>query len=161
MNSEIKFMKSEFFKESGNETFSHIKELIESLTPAAEVIHIGGGSIPGALTKGDVDIQIRIDRTQFEEVVKSFGQVFQINNTELWSEDLAIFKSIYLQMKVDILVTVVGSRSDNCHKFKKLLLTREDILEEYNQMKASFQNQEMQDYKVAKAKFYQRLESLL
>jgi GrpB-like predicted nucleotidyltransferase (UPF0157 family) len=41
------------------------KSLIEVLPPAADVRHFGATAVPGCLTKGDLDIVVRVPIDQF------------------------------------------------------------------------------------------------
>ncbi|HZI91378.1 MAG TPA: GrpB family protein [Thermoleophilaceae bacterium] len=42
----------------------HSRRILERL-PGAEINHVGATAVPGALTKGDVDLAVRVDRPEF------------------------------------------------------------------------------------------------
>jgi GrpB-like predicted nucleotidyltransferase (UPF0157 family) len=46
----------------------HRRRVLE-LLPEVQVVHVGATSIPGALTKGDVDLLVRVDAARFAAAV--------------------------------------------------------------------------------------------
>lgn len=67
----------------------------------------------------------------------------------------------HLMKKIDILVAVMGSKSDIRHKATELLKKDPLLLAEYNQIKSSFPNPESDEYKTKKRHFYDKLEKML
>ena len=46
--------------------FKDHRDRVLGLIPVAEVEHVGSTSIPGALTKGDVDLLVRVHAGEFD-----------------------------------------------------------------------------------------------
>lgn len=88
------FKKSEFFKSSSNKKFIAVKNKITEIAPWAEVKLIGGTAIPGALTKGDVDLLVRVHKNKFLKTKSLLKEMFEENNQEFWNNEFAIFKDI-------------------------------------------------------------------
>jgi GrpB-like predicted nucleotidyltransferase (UPF0157 family) len=59
--------------------------------PNAELHHIGATAVPGALTKGDIDILLRILPSDFPAVVDALKRHFQIKQPANWTPEFASF----------------------------------------------------------------------
>lgn len=153
---------SEFFGREVAAIFEDLRTRILELLPEVEVLHVGGTSIPGAITKGDLDVQIRVERDQLVSAVMVLEKIVVPNNREMWNGSLAIFRDeITYHWKIDILVTAKGFDDDNCYKFRELLINQPDLLEEYNDIKLRWGRGEFRKYKSEKDRFYEKLTGLL
>lgn len=65
----VHFMPEEEFRQKVERLFQDQKEKIQSLLPDADVQHIGSTAIPNSITKGDLDIQVRIPVEGFSMAV--------------------------------------------------------------------------------------------
>lgn len=158
------FQPSENFRDKVTKVFPHFKAIILELLPNAEVEHMGGTAVPGALTKGDIDIQIRIRQEDFSQYLEILKHRFVENNRHLWTSDFAIFKDeteFPEEDKVDMLVTMIDSPSDVCHKYRDLLRTNSELREEYNRMKLASDGRSKEEYAEAKELIYQKLRKAL
>jgi GrpB-like predicted nucleotidyltransferase (UPF0157 family) len=158
-----KFQKSDLLRESTLKKFNFIKDKIVKTIPWIEIKPIGGSFVPGALTKGDVDLLVRVEKNRFFETLDLLRNIFQENNREIWDSDFAIFKDEKsFNEKIDILVTIIGTNNDLKHsRATEFLSNNKEYLDEYNQLKSSFTDSEDPEYKAAKRKFYEKLEPLL
>jgi len=57
----VNFYESKLFKDNAEKTFLLQKELIKGYLPEADIQHVGSTAIPKSITKGDLDIQVRIN----------------------------------------------------------------------------------------------------
>ncbi len=64
---------------------------LRHLLPAAEIEHIGATAIPGAITKGDVDVMARVAPAEFRSAADALGAHFAIRQAENWTPDFASF----------------------------------------------------------------------
>jgi len=159
---DMKFKRSEDFYGRVEEIFTDLSKRILGVAPGVEILHIGGSSIPGAYTKGDLDIQVRVKREEYLATAEAIGKVIEPNNLELWNGELAIFRDEgQYGWKIDILMTVIGSNDDNCYKFRDLLIANSSLLDKYNAWKLAFEGGNRKWYKIAKDHFYRRLTDLL
>ena len=142
-----------------------MKAKILLAVPEAEVLHIGGTAVPGAYTKGDLDIQIRVSQKQFKKTVQSLKKTFEVGRSDLWNGTYAFFKEekLFPGEKIDLLVTAIGSKYDSCHKIRDLLSEDKNLLKEYNKLKSSFtgRNYDYKLYKAAKSEFYKKIGELI
>lgn len=156
------FYPSEKFANEIKIVFSDIHRRVREILPEVEILHVGGSSIPGALTKGDLDIQIRVLKKELGTAATLLELIFEPNNMELWNGDLAIFRDEQQYCwKVDILMTVIGTKEDDCFKFRDLLMIRPDLLEQYNAIKLKYEGGVFRDYKEEKDVFYMKLKKII
>jgi GrpB-like predicted nucleotidyltransferase (UPF0157 family) len=64
---------------------------ISALLPDAEIEHVGSTSIPGALTKGDLDLLVRVDTTGFDTAVLVLRARYAVHQRENWTPTYASF----------------------------------------------------------------------
>lgn len=139
----------EFFKVEKEEL---LKQLVG--IPVA-VEHIGGSTVPGSLTKIDVDIQVRVDRDNFQPVIERMKNYATVNHPNIWTDDRAIFKIREKKFETDYIVTVLGSESDACYPgVRDLLMSDPQLLKDYNNLKKSFEGKPYKDCRVAKKQFW-------
>lgn len=122
--------------------------------------HVGSTALPGALTKGDLDLQLRVARADFAGVVAALssttpfalaagayvppdGQSFDV------ADDHAIPTSVH--------VTVTGSGSDEQWIYRELLLADAALRAQLDRIKRAFDGRSMHDYRQEKAAFFEKL----
>ncbi|WP_328470974.1 nuclear transport factor 2 family protein [Actinoplanes sp. NBC_00393] len=76
-----------------------------------DLVLVGGSSLPGALTKGDVDLHLRIPPADFAAVVTTLRSVYQVVHPEIWQATLATF-SVEAALPTGVAVTPAGSEHD-------------------------------------------------
>ncbi len=64
---------------------------LAALLPKAEFHHVGATAICGALTKGDVDVLLRVEQADFTSAVSVLRRHFAIKQPENWTESFASF----------------------------------------------------------------------
>ncbi len=58
--------------------FIHQKRISKHL-PFADIQHVGSTTIPNSLTKGDLDIQVRVPFEQFPTAVQALEALYEVN----------------------------------------------------------------------------------
>jgi hypothetical protein len=100
-----------------------------------ELVLVGGSSLPGTLTQGDVDLHLRVPAAGFGRTVTALRAVHQVVHPEIWQESLATF-AVAAALPTGIAVTPVGSGHDV--RFSRgwaLLAADPDLVDAYNTMK--------------------------
>src|SRR5687767_7256372 len=64
---------------------------LATLLPNAELHHIGATALPGALTKGDVDVLVRVAPAQFPAAVAALRRHFAVKQPDNWTAAFASF----------------------------------------------------------------------
>ena len=128
---------------------------LERLLGPHELILVGGRSIVGALTRGDVDLHLRVPPGDFESSVAVLRATCRIVHPEIWQSTLATFE-VDGDVDVGIAVTPAGSEHDLrfTHAWARLA-SDGALLERYNAMKLA---STAGDYEERKARFFDDLE---
>jgi hypothetical protein len=77
-----------------------------------ELVLTGGSSVPGALTKGDVDLHLRVGPAGFAECVAALRGAYDVVHPEIWQDTLATFEVPGAPLPTGVAVTPVGSAHD-------------------------------------------------
>ncbi|MEV6492167.1 GrpB family protein [Actinoplanes sp. NPDC051633] len=85
--------------------------LDELLAQPHELLLVGGSSVPGALTKGDVDLHLRVAAPDFRPVVAALTDVYEVVLPEIWQDTLATF-AVEAPLPTGVAVTPAGSEHD-------------------------------------------------
>jgi GrpB-like predicted nucleotidyltransferase (UPF0157 family) len=142
-----------------NKEIKNLRGLLGHLVVGFE--HVGGTAIPGALTKKDVDIQIRISKEDFSKVIELMKTCNKIKKLEIWTQNKAIFKNKEKDFSTDYLVTVVNSDADVYYKARELLKNNSQLLSKYNKLKKSFEGKTYMEYRPAKDSFWREIGALI
>lgn len=111
-------------KEIRNHTFNEI--IIE---------HVWGSAIPWAITKNDLDIQVRIEKERYSEVIEALRALYETKRTELRTPEFAIFHDMNNDVEVDICVTVIDCPYDLFSRTRDAIIENPELLDEYNAIK--------------------------
>jgi GrpB-like predicted nucleotidyltransferase (UPF0157 family) len=135
-------------------TLDLLSAKLNSLQPDAAWHHIGSTAIPGALTKGDVDVLLRVSPERFQDIVTALRRHFTIKQASNWTSEFASFgdDSAYA-LPVGIQVVVEGSHLDFFLLLRDYLISNPDALRQYNLLKIAHADRGEQDYREAKDGF--------
>lgn len=128
------------------------------LLPGATVEHIGATAVPGALTKGDVDLLVAVPADRFDSSIKALRSHYAAHQPEEWMSDLASFKEEPSdQLPVGIQLVIAGGRSERIFlKWRDLLREDPELLGTYNKFKSVRAGRAYDEYTEAKAVFIER-----
>ena len=151
----IHFYKTEELLPIAKGLFKEEKEHILTLCPNALVEHVGATSVPGSLTVGDLDIQIRVTKQDFHSTCEKLKSLYHENHPHLWTNELALFhKKDHSEMPMSIMVTVIDTVFDEFYKTRDLLRKDKEMLAKYNDLKRRFEGKSIEEYKKAKREFF-------
>ena len=153
----VYFREQEKFRERAEELFLKEQKRILRLIPNADVQHIGSTAIPGSLTKGDLDIQVRIMQKDFEKAQKALSKMYKPNKGNPPTKTYASFKNDSTKIPLGVQLTVVGSKEDNFAALRDILVSDKKHLKEYNSLKKRYQGKPMREYRKAKGKFVEKV----
>ena len=155
----LKFLKPEKFKAKLDSLFSEVKSRVLKSIPRADVQHIGSSAIKNAISKGDLDILVRVDSAIFDESLKAIQSLgFQIKEGTLRTESLCMLITTEFGEDVAIQLIARGSEFEDFIRFRDLLNQDADLVEKYNQLKMKCEGLSPDDYRALKSKF---IESVL
>ena len=76
-----------------------------------ELVLVGGSLLPLALTKGDVDLHLRVPVSAFPPVVTALSEIYEVVHPEIWQPTLATF-AVQAALPTGMAVTPAGSEHD-------------------------------------------------
>lgn len=156
----VNFKPSENIRTSAEKLFQQERLRILETLPRADVQHIGASSIPGTITKGDLDMNVRVSRKDFKKAVELLKKLYEINQPENWSDDFASFKDDRsFDLDLGVQLVIINSNSDDFVKIRDLLSGRPDLVEKCNKMKMRFEGKSMEEYRREKAEFFENLKN--
>lgn len=145
------------YNDQATELFWQENKKIKERLEHADIQHVGSSAIPGTLTKGDVDIQVRVKQEDFDESSRVLESLYPINEK---SEQKDSFRSFYTKdtiLPLGVQLTVCHTPHDVFHKFRDVLLINEGYREQYDELKASYDGKDMMSYRAAQHHFFEQL----
>jgi GrpB-like predicted nucleotidyltransferase (UPF0157 family) len=123
-----------------------------------ELVLVGGSSVPAALTKGDVDLHLRVPPADFDRTVAVLRGIHQVVHPEIWQDTLATF-AVEAALPTGLAVTPAGSEHDlRFTRGWRRLAADPGLVAEYNAMKLRYWGQD-EEYERRKSAFFDKLAS--
>jgi GrpB-like predicted nucleotidyltransferase (UPF0157 family) len=116
----------------------------------AQVHHIGATALPFGQTKGDVDINVRVDEAQFPVTVTALGDRLTVAQPENWSETFASFYAEDYDLPLGVQVTIIGSKDDFLLALRDRMRADPSLLCRYNEIKVAAASEGAETYWKAK-----------
>ena len=149
------FLLSDLVAEEAAAAFMEHERRIRERLPDVEVRHTGGTSVPGVLTSGDVDLQVRTDAQAFEAARDVLGELYEPHHRDAWHSEAAFFAAAGSTPPVEVALTVIGSLDDLHHgEAWQRLAADPELVERYNALKRAHEGGSVGDYEVAKRDFF-------
>jgi hypothetical protein len=121
-----------------------------------DLILVGGRSVVGALSRGDVDLHLRVAPGDFDAAVEVLDATYRVVHREIWQPTLATFE-VGGEVDIGVAVTPTGSSHDLRFARAWARLAREpELLERYNAIKLGSRSD---DYEDRKARFFDEFEA--
>ena len=103
---------------AAEELFTQVASALRALLPAsAEIRHIGATAIPGCLTKGDLDIVVRVEQQHFARADELLAQRFARNTGSVRTGAFSAFEDTEASPPLGIQLTAVDGPYDDFHLF--------------------------------------------
>ncbi|WP_373894125.1 GrpB family protein [Virgibacillus sp. CBA3643] len=154
---QVNFYNQDNFKYDAEKTFLFQKERIKEIIPNAGEQHVGSTAIPNSLTKGDLDIQVRVTAGRFIQAVEALSTLYESNEGSVKTSEFRAFKNDSTNPPLGIQLTVIGSEFDFFWKFRDVLLQNDQYRVEYDHLKRKFEAESMEDYREAKNEFFDKI----
>ena len=131
-----------------------ISARLSQLVPSAEFHHIGATAIPGSLTKGDVDVLLRVALPEFLPSAEILQRHYVVNQPENWTGVFASFKDdTSFPFPLGIQLVVKDSESDFFLFLIDYFTSDPRHLAEYNRIKVEFAPLGDDEYRNAKERY--------
>jgi GrpB-like predicted nucleotidyltransferase (UPF0157 family) len=134
--------------------FNEVRVVLQRALPNARIEHVGSSSVPGAISKGDLDICVSVLATDFKSGLERLQVLgYTIKNDTLRTEQLCMLEASRKDISLAIQLIEKDSEFEFFHKFRDALLANPALVDRYNEMKLKFSSQGSQTYRDEKAKF--------
>jgi GrpB-like predicted nucleotidyltransferase (UPF0157 family) len=154
----MSFQPAAVFQARANALVARETARILARIPAAEVEHIGGTAIAGALTKGDVDVLVTIPARDFERAVRILSELYAVNQPENWTATFASFKDdASFELPFGAQLAARGCESYGFIQLRDRLNSDPAALARYNAIKLANEGQDAAKYRETKGEFVERL----
>ena len=121
-----------------------------------ELSLVGGSSVPATLTKGDVDLHLRVPPASFDDTVTALRGIYRVVHPEIWQPSLATF-AVPATLPTGVAVTPIGSEHDRRFRHSRQLLAADaSLVQAYNEMKIQHQRN-TDEYERQKSAFFDML----
>lgn len=141
-------------REQAQRLFEAVSKLLTKvLPPTADVRHIGATAIPGCLTKGDLDIVVRVPTDQFSDIDAVLASRFARNEGSTRSETFSAFEDASSRPHLGIQLVAINGPFDFFHLFVEALQRSRRLVEDYNALKSQYNGANMALYRRAKDAF--------
>jgi GrpB-like predicted nucleotidyltransferase (UPF0157 family) len=135
--------------------FERERRRIAAALPDAQIEHVGATAIPGALTKGDLDLNVRVAGARFAAAEAALAGLYARNTASDHSATFAAFTDDALDLGVQL--TAIGSAEDFFLRQRDRLLADPRLCAAYDDLKRRFAGQRMVDYRAAKEAFWREV----
>jgi GrpB-like predicted nucleotidyltransferase (UPF0157 family) len=136
--------------------YEQVEWMLRTRLPNADVHHVGSTAVRGSITKGDLDVVVRVTRDAFHAAEDLLESVFERNTESSRSEDFAAFLDKTTNPELGVQLVVVGGAADTFLAWRRKLQTDEELREKYNELKRAYEGSRMDEYREAKAEFIAR-----
>lgn len=157
MSENVQFYPLEQLGTAAHDLWEVQRARLEQLLPYADVLHVGSTAVPGSLTKGDLDIQVRVPPSRFEEASALLARHYPRNTKSTSTEAFTAFEDPSGAVPLGIQLTAIDSEYDVFWRFRDLFLRQRDLVESYNALKRAHEGGDMTAYRADKDKFFDAL----
>ena len=153
----VSFLPEERFRARVLQQFENLRVELEALVPGADIQHVGSTAILGSLTKGDLDVQVRVVASKYSPAKDRLSRIYQVNLGGFAADDAISFEDYRSEPHIGIHLTVIGGSADIQWRFRDLLKASESLRREYDDLKRQFEGGSMSKYRDAKERFVTRV----
>jgi len=153
--SELTFVLSDSLANESGAAFAEHQRRISARLSEVEVRHIGGTSLPGLLTTGDVDILVRVEEREFVDAREALTELYEPLHADRWTGEAAFFEVPESIPQVEFALTVIGSLIDVHHgEAWRQIAADPDLVYRYNAVKRAHERGSIDEYLAAKRAFF-------
>lgn len=153
MTQPVHFSDSPEVFEAAERLFSEVESRIRELLPHAEIEHIGCTAIRGSLTKGDLDVLVRVSSNDFRESDRALQSILTRNEGSDRTETFSAFKDSSTSPELGVQLVVAGTEFDTFSRWVEQLTSDRDLRAAYDDLKARYDGKDMTEYRDAKSEF--------
>lgn len=152
----IKLLSTDASREATAAVLGWLDDEIHRVLPMAVIEHIGSTAVPGAVTKGDVDVQVAAEASMFAVYKTRLDSCFAHNPGMEPTETFVSYSGWYRDTGFGIQLVVQGETEFNFVKWRDALMNSPDLLARYNRLKQKMASKSEDEYRQAKYEFIEQ-----
>jgi GrpB-like predicted nucleotidyltransferase (UPF0157 family) len=156
MSETVRFSNDERVFKAAERLYGAIEGQLRRLLPQADIRHVGSTAVPGSMTKGDLDVVVRVQPADFKLSEELLGAKFDRNTGSERTHDFSAFKDDSATPDLGIQLVAVGGPADNFHIWVQQLLDDPTLRRQYDELKLKFEGRDMEEYRLVKSDFITR-----
>jgi GrpB-like predicted nucleotidyltransferase (UPF0157 family) len=154
----MKIQPPESYQPEADELFRTVKSRLQKMFPYFAIEHVGSSAVPGAYSKGDLDICLVVPRSMIEFAVVSLVSAGYLEKLDtLRTSELCMLEWHEIQSMHAVQVVADRSRYMNFIHFRDILLHHPKLVDEYSKIKKAHASATALDYRNEKSKFIERV----
>ena len=147
------FDRSQFIYRIEN-IYLDVEATIIKILPNARVEHVGSSAIPGAISKGDLDIFVGVTQDDFLKAIDLIKHIgFSEKLDTLRTDSLCMMTSSTYNEDVAVQLVANGSEHESFLEFRDKLRSNPDLVSRYNQLKRDCKGLSHDNYREVKSAF--------
>lgn len=136
--------------------YKEIESRVCEALPHVEVRHVGSTAIYGSLTKGDLDVLVRVEQGRFREADQVLARMFSRNEGSDKTESFSAFTDSSVSPELGVQLVARGTEHDKFTEWLERLESDVELRASYDDLKAEYHGKDMNDYRAAKDEFILR-----
>jgi GrpB-like predicted nucleotidyltransferase (UPF0157 family) len=152
----VEFVDESNIRAAVRAVFEDLRLQLAALLPGAAIEHVGATAVPGAVTKGDLDVCVLVDQGGFAEADRLLAERFARNVGSDHTESLSSFSDGSKAVPVGIQLVARGGPEDFFVRWRDLLRDSPRVLEAYNALKRQWHGRSHESYRIEKSKLIER-----
>jgi GrpB-like predicted nucleotidyltransferase (UPF0157 family) len=157
MSEPVHFSNSQETFQAAERLYEIVRRRISTALPNASIHHVGSTAIRGSLTKGDLDVLVRVSQDSFPEADRALAKMFNRNEGSDRTDSFSAFMDWSVSPDLGVQLVVEGSEHDNFATWVDMLRSNDDLRAAYDDLKAKFHGKDMRAYRAAKDEFFSRI----
>ena len=141
------------FRETTSYIVNCLERQLNELLPIAIIEHIGSTSVHGAVTKGDVDIQVAVEAEDFDSSKQILDRHFTHNPEMQPTSTFVSYSGKLESTEFGIQLICTGESEFKFVELREKLKNSPDLLKKYNSIKKANSSGNIDEYRKAKSDF--------
>jgi GrpB-like predicted nucleotidyltransferase (UPF0157 family) len=154
----MKILHADEYQPRAQRIFEDARALLARRLPAARIEHVGASAIPGAHSKGDVDICVSVAADEFAATLSTLQALgYVIKPDTMRTGQLCMLDWPEAELGLAVQLIERGSEFEFFVAFRDALLADPQLVEAYNRVKHKAAPLGDDDYRKAKSAFIQQV----
>ena len=150
----MNLLKPELYQAQALELFEAVSARISNALPHARIEHVGSSAVPGAISRGDLDVCVIVPAEAFGTSLAEIERLgYRIKEDTLRTTQLCMLVPCCSHQDHAIQLVEAGSRFEFFVTFRDALRTDPDVLRKYNEVKLASAGRGDDDYRKSKGEF--------